>query len=99
MNLAQIAGLNSRVAEFDVKMRTARRLMPHVLKLVAPFGQDVKHNMTEVQVQSLYLVVPKANWRVNKIAVFCRWIDVENRLAIDDKEFRKLFDIEFGRSK
>lgn len=69
-------------------------------KLVAPFGQDVMHKMSEVQVPGFYLVVPKAHRRVKTIATFCRWIETENWLANDDKEFRMLTDqVEFGRGK
>lgn len=59
-------------------------------KLVAPFGQDAMHKMPEHQIPGFYLVLPKAHRRVKTIATFCRWIEAENWLAADDKEFRTL---------
>ncbi|WP_103257188.1 LysR substrate-binding domain-containing protein [Tabrizicola aquatica] len=55
-------------------------------KLVAPFGQQVMHQMPQAQVPGFYLVVPKAHRRVKTIASFCRWIEAEDWLTPDDRE-------------
>lgn len=61
-------------------------------KLVAPLGLDVMKDMPEAQVPGFYLIVPKAHRRLKTIATFCRWIEAENWLATDDREFRRLQD-------
>lgn len=55
-------------------------------KLVAPFGQQLMHQMPQAQVPGFYLVVPKAHRRVKTIASFCRWIEAEDWLTTDDRE-------------
>jgi LysR family glycine cleavage system transcriptional activator len=50
-------------------------------KLIAPFGMDVMHSMTEQEIPGFYLVLPRAHRRVKTIAAFCSWIEKENWLV------------------
>lgn len=61
-------------------------------KLVAPFGQDVMQTMPAAEVPGFYLVLPRAHRRVKMIDGFCRWIQAENWLQPDDRDFRRLTD-------
>lgn len=56
-------------------------------KLVAPFGRDVMVGMPDGQIPGFYLVLPKAHRRVKSIAAFCKWVESENWLLPEGRDF------------
>ena len=56
-------------------------------RLVAPFGRDVMKGMPDALVPGFYLVLPKAHRRVKPIAAFCKWVENEDWLNLDEKRF------------
>lgn len=54
-------------------------------KIVAPFGRNVMQDMPPEQVPGFHLVLPKTHRRLPAISAFCRWIEEEDWLALQDE--------------